>query len=323
MADKNKIRVYGKAQNRTALGIVHAYCLMNPGVSLEGLRKAFPNSICPDAGVKELFLPVDEAEKFNTKMSLYFTKPDEVFVLKDGSKVALSQVWSKTSFDRIVEQGKLNEIEVAEFEKTMKFEKGGYRLEYLNGYLPPVPKVEMKMKVPVVEMKVKAGMPWWLWLLLLLIIVGAVVWFFMNREPRTVEVEKRVEVEKEVVVRDTVFIEQVQEIEANFNAAQFAKGKADLNDDAKFALHDLAKLMKQNPKIRLYVVGHTSVEGNAEVNQKLSEDRAKATVDFLTTKEGIDPSRITAVGKGSSELKDPENPTSEVNRRTEFKIITD
>ena len=305
----NKVKVFGKAQNRTSLGIAHAYVVMYPQATLDDLRKAFPNSICPDKGVPENFLPVEEAEKYNANMSLYFVKPDELIELQDGSKVALCQVWSKPSFERMVEQGKLYDIEVAEFEKAMKGEKGGYRLEYLNGYVPPVP-------VPS-----KKGFPWWLWLLLALLAIGVIVALCLPREEKVVEVEKIVEVEKEVIIRDTVFVQQVEEIEKNFNAAQFAKGKADLTDDSKIALHDLAKVMKQNPELRLRIEGHTSAEGDAAVNQKLSEARAQAAVDFLVNKEGIDASRLEAVGKGSSELKDPENLTSDVNRRTEFEII--
>lgn len=303
----SKIRVYGKAQNRTALGIVHAYVVMYPHATLEDLRKAFPNSICPDRGVPENFLPVEEAEKYNEKMSLYFAKPDEVIELQDGSKIALSQVWSKSSFELIVQQGKLYDVEVAEFEKTMKGEKGGYRLEYLNGYVPPVPAAPKKK------------LPMWLWILLGLIVAGVVVALFLSRGEKVVEVEKIVE--KEVIVRDTVFVQQVEQIEANFNAAQFEQGKADLNDDAKLALHDLAKVMKQNPDLKLNIVGHTSSEGDAATNQELSEKRAKAAVDFLVNKEGIDASRLNAVGKGSAEPKDPDNPTSDVNRRSEFEIL--
>ena len=241
----NKVKVFGKAQNRTSLGIAHAYVVMYPQATLDDLRKAFPNSICPDKGVPENFLPVEEAEKYNANMSLYFVKPDEVIELQDGSKVALCQVWSKPSFERMVEQGKLYDIEVAEFEKAMKGEKGGYRLEYLNGYVPPVP-------VPS-----KKGFPWWLWLLLALLAIGVIVALCLPREEKVVEVEKIVEVEKEVIIRDTVFVQQVEEIEKNFNAAQFAKGKADLTDDSKIALHDLAKVMKQNPDMRLRIEGHT------------------------------------------------------------------
>ena len=157
----SKIKVYGKAQNRTALGIVNAYVLMNPDATLEDLRNAFPNSLCPDKGVAENFLPADEAAARNEKMSLYFAKPDEVITLRDGTKVALAQVWSKSSFDRIVEQGKLFDIEVAEFDKTMKGEKGGYRLEMLNGYTPP---------------KAKSNI--WVWLAVAIAIAAACIIYY-------------------------------------------------------------------------------------------------------------------------------------------------
>ena len=58
----NKIRVYGKAQNRTSLGIIHAYMVMYPQATLEDLRKAFPNELNPDKGVKENFIDVDQYE---------------------------------------------------------------------------------------------------------------------------------------------------------------------------------------------------------------------------------------------------------------------
>ena len=304
----NKVKVYGKAQNRTALGIAHAYLVMYPHATLEDLRKAFPNNICPDSGVKELFLPLNEAEGFNTKMSLYFAKPDEVFDLADGSKVAMAQVWSKPSFERMVEQGSLYDIEVAEFEKTAHpGQKGGYRLEYLNGYIPPVTEAK------------KNRFPAWIWILIALLILGAIAWFAFggkNTEPQVVEKI----VEKEVVVRDTVYVQQIEEIEANFNAAQFEQGKAELNDDAKLALHDLARVLRNNPELKINIVGHTSAEGDAIANQQLSEQRAQAAATFLTDKEGIDAQRISAIGKGSAEPKDPENPNADVNRRTEFEI---
>lgn len=304
----SKIKVYGRAQNRTALGIVHAYVVMYPHATLDDLRKAFPNSICPDKGVSENFLPLEEAEKYNEKTSLYFTKPDEVIELQDGSKVALAQIWAKPSFERMVEQGKLYDIVVAEFEKTMKGEKGGYRLEYLNGYVPPV-------VVPVEGKTSKA----WLWILLLLLVVAGVILYLLTSKPKVVE--KEIVVEKEVVVRDTVYVQQVEDIEKNFNAAQFEQGKSNLNDDAKLALHDLAKVLNQNPDLKLRIVGHTSAEGDSIANQQLSEARAQAAVDFLVNKEGIDASRLEAEGKGSAELKDLSNPMSEVNRRTEFEIL--
>ena len=120
---------------------------------------------------------------------------------------------------------------------------------------------------------------------------------------------------------DTVYVKQIEEIEKNFNAAEFVAGKADLSDDAKFVLHDLAKMMQKHPNLKLQLVGHTSAEGDAAFNQKLSEDRAQAAVDFMISHGGIDASRLEAIGKGSSELKNKENPMAPENRRTEFIVV--
>lgn len=311
MADK--IRVYGKAQNRTALGIAHAYLVMNPAATLEDLRKVFPDSLSPDNGVKELFLPLDEAQAFNTKMSLYFTKPDEVFELMDGSVVAMAQVWSKPSFENMIRQGSLYAIDVAEFEKSAHpGQKGGYRLEYLNGYVPPVVAAAQPAK------KSKR----WIWLLLLpLIAAGIVLFLVLGRKDASEPKVVTQIVEKEVVVRDTVYLEKIEDIERDFNAAQFEVARWDLNDDAKIALHDLAKVLNQNPQLRLSIVGHTSAEGDTAGNRILSERRAKAAVDFLVHKEGVDSTRLKWGAMGSSELKDPANPNGEVNRRTEFQVL--
>lgn len=135
----NKIKVTGKAQNRTALGVLHAYLTINPTSTLADLRRALPNSVCPDAGVKELLLPVAEAEPFNEKMGLYFTKPDEYVTLKDGSQIAFAQVWSKASLDRLTAQAANLNIEVADVDKSVK-DPGGFHLEFINGFTPAKPK---------------------------------------------------------------------------------------------------------------------------------------------------------------------------------------
>lgn len=302
----SKVKVYGKAQNRTALGIMHAYMLMYPHATIEDLRKAFPDSLNPDSGVKKNFIYAEE-KGTDANWEGFFKNPDELLTTGDGKKVAVVKMWTKPSFDRLVEQAKLYDIDIASFEAAEKGfgKKGGFRLEYLNGWTPPAPVAKKK------------GMPWWIWAVIGLIVAAIIVILCLPRKEKIVEVEK--EVIKEVVIRDTVYMKQIEEIEANFNAAQFEVNKAELNDDAKIALHDLARLMKAHSEIRLHIEGHTSAEGDAQFNQKLSQDRAQAAVDFLVNKEGIDPGRLTAVGKGSSEPIDPDKP--ELNRRTEFIIV--
>lgn len=297
-----RVRVYGKAQNRTALGIMHAYMVMYPQAKLEDIRKAFPNSLNPDSGVKKNFVYVED-KGTTADWEGYFRADDEVLKMGDGKKVSVVSMWTKDSFERLVAWAKQYGIVVADFEKAAGGgQKGGFRLEYLNGYVPP---------------KHKKGIPWWVWLLVAAIIALLCLLLFGKKktEPQVVEVEKV------VVVHDTLYVKQIAEIEDHYNAATFIVGKADLSDDAKFVLHDLAKVMKDHPDIRLRLEGHTSAEGDAAFNQRLSEARAQAAVDFMINHEGIDASRLEAVGKGSSEPKNPEDPTAPENRRTEFIVI--
>ena len=311
----SKVRVYGKAQNRTALGIVSAYLVMYPHATLDDLRKAFPDRLNNwKIKGKDSMMFVSDKEK-DLILSKYgdasvyeenfLSKPEDVMKLQDGTKVSIRKGWSKEDFEALVNWAKQYDIEVAEFEPSKPFEKGGFVLEYLNGYVPPVP--------------VAKKSNWWLWLLIaaaIIIVLAILLLRSCNKEPKVVEKV----VTETVVVHDTVtvYLEQIEEIEKNFNAAKFEAGKADLNDDAKFVLHDLVKILNKQPQLRLKIEGHTSDEGDVTFNQTLSETRAKAVVDFLVS-QGVAADRLEYEGKGSSEPLDPNN--REVNRRTEIIVL--
>lgn len=316
----SKVRVNAKSQKWAALGVIDAYMKMYPHATLEDLNKAFPRSVFVDSE-PNMPLLVTMAEKAKMAAATKTNFDDEqleewktthyYLTMNDGTDIAFTvPMWTKEMFEKILSQAKLYDIVFAKYEAADKGfgKRGEYSLEYLNGYVPPVPSKKKN----------------WLWILIAALVIIILIILPLLKgcnKPEPQIVEKVVEVEKVVVVHDTLYIQEIEEIEKNFNAAEFQQGKADLSDGAKFVLHDLAKVLEKNPELRLRLEGHTSAEGDAAVNQKLSEARAQAAVTFLVEHEGIDASRLEAVGKGSSELKNTEDPMAPENRRTEFIVL--
>ncbi len=78
----------------------------------------------------------------------------------------------------------------------------------------------------------------------------------------------------------------------------FDTGKAEVKAESDPALKEIAKLLKDNPKLKLHVVGHTDNVGELAMNMNLSRRRANAIVQVLTTKHGVKPARLRAEGVG-------------------------
>ncbi len=74
--------------------------------------------------------------------------------------------------------------------------------------------------------------------------------------------------------------------------------KSELKSESKPAMDEIAKLLRNEPGLTIYIVGHTDMQGSLEYNKELSERRAKAIVDDLIKTYKIDGSRITAAGVG-------------------------
>lgn len=101
----------------------------------------------------------------------------------------------------------------------------------------------------------------------------------------------------------------------------FAFGLATLDPKSNTELDRLVKLMKDVPALKVEISGHTDNIGSESSNQKLSEDRATAVVNYLVSK-GIDKNRLTAKGYGSNRPVATNNSDEgrQQNRRTEFEI---
>ena len=78
----------------------------------------------------------------------------------------------------------------------------------------------------------------------------------------------------------------------------FDLDKAKINAESNTTIREIAKFLKQNPKIKIAVVGHTDGTGSHEHNMTLSKKRANAVVQVLTKKHKIKKDRLLAAGVG-------------------------
>lgn len=370
MSKINKIRVHGKAQNRTVLGIVNAFLEMYPQTTAEQLREAFPTSLLnkdkrtpsksenpwTEEGFfheivekegKRYWKATDEEVGTTT---IEFEQEDELLHTSDGKVLAMDSIWTASEYNAMVEWAKQYDIEVASFQKTKKAgERGSFRLEYLNGYVPPVaasfatlPEKSEPVEEPKEEEPEECCKFVWIVSLLLLLLFFFLL--FRSCEQRKAANESSAQevptdewvndvkdsvmetlqepvLEEPVSAFDTMpeevkqeLKEEVSTIQKKFNTARFVQGKADLTPETKAVLDDMADFLKNNPALKMRVVGHSSSEGDPDYNQKLSEQRAQAAVDYLISC-GVSTEQLKGEGKGISE---PISDNPSENRRTEF-----
>jgi outer membrane protein OmpA-like peptidoglycan-associated protein len=100
----------------------------------------------------------------------------------------------------------------------------------------------------------------------------------------------------------------------------FDSGQSVIKPESQQALQEIAKLIKADPSLKLYVVGHTDNTGTFDANMKLSMDRAAAVVNALVTQHGINAASLKACGNGPTSPV-ASNDTAEgkaLNRRVEL-----
>ncbi|PTX64027.1 outer membrane protein OmpA-like peptidoglycan-associated protein [Kordia periserrulae] len=121
-------------------------------------------------------------------------------------------------------------------------------------------------------------------------------------------------------------IEEIIEDVIVLNPIYFEFDKHNITKEAAFELDKAVNAMNKYPNMVIKVESHTDNRGSAVYNQKLSERRAKSTVQYIIS-QGIDASRLSSEGKGEAaplidcgtKCTDEEH---QQNRRSDFIIVS-
>lgn len=107
------------------------------------------------------------------------------------------------------------------------------------------------------------------------------------------------------------------------NNVFFDTNKSDLRGESREELQRLIAMLRERPTMKIELGGHTDDRASAELNNKLSAERAEAVQTFLVS-QGIDASRLKAKGYGKTKpvAKGTSEAARQANRRVEFTIAS-
>ena len=97
---------------------------------------------------------------------------------------------------------------------------------------------------------------------------------------------------------------QISKIEPFKINIKFEHNSYEIPESAYVEIKKLADFLKKHSEINLLIEGHTSKVGTVKLNQKLSNNRAKAVALVLTSEYNIAESRISSIGYGFERLEE-------------------
>jgi outer membrane protein OmpA-like peptidoglycan-associated protein len=100
----------------------------------------------------------------------------------------------------------------------------------------------------------------------------------------------------------------------------FDSGKDIVKPESYATIKEIAKVMNDNPDLRVRIVGHTDSDGDNALNLDLSKRRAENVKLFLGKEFNIEAGRIETDGKGETEplVSNSTTENKAKNRRVEF-----
>lgn len=104
---------------------------------------------------------------------------------------------------------------------------------------------------------------------------------------------------------ETKVVEQdiKESAKVTFPVVYFTFNSIDIQQNEETKLNDILKTLKENPDMKVTVTGWCDTKGSVAVNKRISRQRAEAVKTWLV-KNGIEASRITAIGNGSDDTQD-------------------
>ncbi len=103
---------------------------------------------------------------------------------------------------------------------------------------------------------------------------------------------------------------------------RFATGSAALTPEAERSLGELGRALASSDlaPYRFRIEGHTDTVGSPELNQALSDRRAAAVRDYLTSRHGVNAARLESIGLGESQplVATPDETAEPRNRRVQI-----
>lgn len=108
----------------------------------------------------------------------------------------------------------------------------------------------------------------------------------------------------------------------NLENVLFQRSTTDFVGGSEKELERVAKMMRDNPELKILVKGHTDNRGNAVMNMDLSQRRAQKVKDYLI-ESGVDEVRVFSEGFGGTEpiASNEDEFTRKLNRRVEFTVL--
>ena len=100
----------------------------------------------------------------------------------------------------------------------------------------------------------------------------------------------------------------------------FNINSAKIKEESYGVVKEIATVLKENPSVKIKIIGHTSSDGDDAANMELSKQRAVAVKEYLAREFSIDATRMETEGKGETKPVG-DNKTKEgraQNRRVEF-----